>query len=126
MNITEFLEARITEDEAALERTGPFPHSTHSADVVGTYRPDCPDCLGVPSRARVLAECAAKRAILQLHEQYEVFDLNPDGYCRECTDSGWDGFLDGASAVDFPCPTVKAIATVYAGHPDYEPTWTPT
>ena len=68
MTITEFLLARIAEDEAVLERRGAFPHSTHGTDEVGAYNPRCPDCLGLPGKARVLAECKAKRTIIELHK----------------------------------------------------------
>lgn len=99
MNITEFLEARIAEDGAALERTGPYPHSTHGSDVVGTYRADCPDCIGVPSRARVLAECAAKRAILA---------ALPGSRAQRGTTGN---------------SILEALAAVYNDHPDYQQEW---
>jgi len=62
--VTEFLEARIADDEAASERRGSHPHSMHGTDIVGTYNPGCPDCLGVQGKARALAERVAKRAII--------------------------------------------------------------
>lgn len=118
MTITEFLEARIAQDEAALERTSWYPHSTHGQDAIGTYRADCPDCLGVPSPARALAECAAKRAIVALHpvtmqlwwdEQCEI------DVCATCQE---DSYPDS-----WPCPTIRIIAAVYASHPDYRQEW---
>jgi len=117
MTITEFLLARIAEDEAALERRGAFPHSTHGLDAAGAYNPRCPDCLGLPGKARVLAECKAKRAIIGLHADRE-------GDCEQCSCYGYfavtDGFHDHE---EFPCPTLCATATVYADHQDYDPAW---
>lgn len=107
MTITEFLEARIAEDEAALERTGWFPHSTHGSDAIGTYRADCPDCLGVPSRERVLAECAAKREIIAM--------FKPEDIPRE-----WDPEAYVAAAIE---GCLLALAGVYADHPDYQAEW---
>ena len=120
MTITEFLEARISEDEAALERTGPFPHSIHGGDLVGTYRSDCPDCIGVPNRARVLAECAAKRAIMKEH----AIDLEMrEPYCDTCA-QWWNCVLgEGPPMVKYPCPTIQALAAVYKDHPDYRQEW---
>jgi len=106
MTITDFLLARIAEDEAALERTGPFPHSTHGRDLVGTYRADCPDCIGVPSRKRVLAECAAKRAIVS-----------------ECRPGTLDDLDSGEDAQPAPMWVARALAAVYADHPDYRQEW---
>ncbi|AYN58108.1 hypothetical protein PBI_JUDY_38 [Arthrobacter phage Judy] len=114
-SIMEFLEARIGEDEATLERTGPFPHSTHSWDVVGTYRPDCPDCIGVPSRERVLAECAAKRAIIAEHagfvEAIDALSAALPGDLNQDPDAPWR------------TSTLRHIAAVYKDHPDYRQEW---
>jgi hypothetical protein len=100
MTITEFLLARIAEDEAVLERRGAFPHSTHSMDEVGAYNPRCPDCLGLPGKARVLAECKAKRALIAiLTPGQEIWD-----------GTRWAGPLD-------------IMAAVYKDHPNYDPEW---
>ena len=139
MTITEFLLARIAEDEAVLERRGAFPHSTHGLDAAGAYNPRCPDCLGLPGKARVLAECKAKRAILAEHrpevETVEWFDTVSDTgtapvcpSCRPKEPIEWhprpgeagvrpEGFVP--TYVLAPCPTLQALAAVYANHPDY-------
>jgi hypothetical protein len=80
MNITEFLLARITEDEIAAH------------DLMGEREGD-----------RTLAECAAKRAMLaKIPKASDEFDL-----------------LGGTSQY-----VLRALATVYSGHPDYDPEWT--
>ena len=141
MTITEFLLARIAEDEAVLERRGAFPHSTHGTDEVGAYNPRCPDCLGLPGKARVLAECKAKRTIIELHkgEQWTIpqghRDLaywhssisdsvevrRGDSYVRTITNSE---YLKEVGAVKQP-PSLEllALAAVYADHADYDPAW---
>jgi len=60
--------------------------------------------------ARVLAECAAKRAIVALHAVIP----RPDdaSYCEE-------------DEAPFPCPTLRALALPYAEHPDYDEAWRP-
>jgi hypothetical protein len=49
-------------------------------------------------------------AVLDIHKPIEQYPFNPSGHCGECNDSGWEGALDGASPVAWPCRTVKAIA----------------
>ncbi len=80
MTITEFLLARIAEDEAvALAANGPSVHAARHDPT------------------RVLAECAAKRAIIEQAER---------------SDSGW-----------WESIYVAILAAVYADHPDYDPSW---
>jgi len=65
MTITEFLEARIAEDEAfALAPRRTFGHEVHLSDPIGAYSPRCPDCVGVHGGKRMAAECAAKRVLI--------------------------------------------------------------
>lgn len=143
MGIAEFLEARIAEDEAAIDRRGDIPHSVHLSDELGAYSPHCPDCLGLAGRARVLAECAAKRAVIDLHrpeiETVEWFDdatgtgtapVCPS--CRPKDPTDWnppigmagirpDGFIPSYTLS--PCPTLCALAAVYKDHPEYQAEW---
>jgi hypothetical protein len=135
MTITEFLEARIAEDEAAAELGGWH----NGAD---TFANDNYGCLLVQP-ARVLAECAAKRAIIEAHrpavEIVEWFDdatgtgtapVCPS--CRPKDPTDWnppmgmagvrpDGFVPSYTLA--PCPTLRSLAAVYADHPGYDPAW---
>ena len=95
MTITEFLLARIAEDEEAVrDATPPFAdrtfysHFGSGADDWGVYYFNVP-----PSR--VLAECEAKRRIVEVYQQGDVR----------------------------PVLVLRAIASVYADHPDYNPEW---
>lgn len=118
MTITEFLEARIAEDEATLERRGPFPHSVHGRDEVGAYDPRCPDCLGLPGKARVLAECKAKRAII---EQAKEADSETEYAIQESCISQAETDRARATA---PGKLIRvALAAVYVDHPDYQQEW---
>jgi hypothetical protein len=85
MNITEFLEARIAEDEARAR----YPYLASS-----------PDPLFSP--ARILAECAAKRAIV--------------GWWTE----GVIGYVRVNGELTNP---LLPLAAVYANHPDYRQEW---
>jgi hypothetical protein len=87
--IIEFLEARIAADEAEAMRLQ--QESDFGLEAFGNY---------------MLAECAAKRAIL-----------------AECRPGTLD-YLD-AGEDDQPAPmwVARALATVYKDHPDYQPEW---
>lgn len=59
--------------------------------------------------ARVMREVEAKRQILTAHGG----DLDEQSmFCGHCEH-------------DTPCPTLRAVAAVYADHPDYRQEWTP-
>lgn len=71
---------------------------------------------------RVLAECDAKRRLVELHGPVDVHD---DSSCRECSDSGWAGSVDGHSPVDLPCPTLRLLCLPYSDRPGYREEWRP-
>lgn len=66
--------------------------------------------------ARVLAECDAKRRIVDLHGMSyadaadETWARN--GRCDTCRDA-------------VPCPTLRLLALPYADHDQYDPSWRP-
>lgn len=67
--------------------------------------------------ARVLAECAAKRAIMGGHEGRRDLYGGRDAYlCEMCTETG-------PNAQGWPCETLRALAAVYSDHPDYDKDW---
>lgn len=61
--------------------------------------------------ARVLAECKAKRRVIGQHPH----ELNADDTVRRCSTCRGEGL----------CGTLRALAAVYADHPDYRPEWRP-
>jgi hypothetical protein len=83
--------------------------------------------------ARVLAEVAAKRAILDLHaprelnfvrippgtgkdEAKRIFNETPKRViCSVC--------MEDLQPVDHPCPTVRLLAQPYAGRPGWREEW---
>lgn len=72
-------------------------------------------------RSRMLAECAAKRKIIEDHGYvHEVINWadgsSGDAWCRTC------GSVDD-SPVEWPCRTLRALAAVYADHADYQQEW---
>lgn len=152
--LVEFLLARIAEDEAAARAASPggwtyggvasvdggmlYDETRTIANLV-YEQPDAHDGtivrhLLVPEAdangqhitrhdpSRVLAECEAKRRIVEMHraDGAPVVDLLGMEYefCWTCSDSGPD-------AQAWPCDTIKALAAVYADHPDYRDEWRP-
>lgn len=100
--LTEFLLARIEEDDA-VQRS-----------EIGWGMCEAPEEYHWPPE-RVLAECAAKRRIVGLHGP----DHEGGHECPSEPEGGSlvTGFYDG------DCPTIRAIASVYADHPDYREEW---
>lgn len=88
--LVEFLLARIAEDEAVAAEQDGAEYFTDGA---------WPE--GMP--ARVLAECAAKRAII--------------GMSIQATRESY------VNAAAYLADALQALATVYADHPDYREEW---
>jgi len=152
MNVSEFLEARIAEDEAVARRASPGPWSFADIASVGggtIYDPtvaianvswDVEDINSPIRRTRPAWQADATGIHIARH--------NPARVLAECKakraiadlhgpveDRGWQsgvahdflwcgscGTLDDAP-VPFPCETLEALASVYADHPDYRPEW---
>lgn len=109
MTLTGFLMARIAEREASAGNYLMFD--------VRDGRPG-----NYSIRDEVLADCEAKRGIVELHVEEEIHwddgRVTAAGWCSTCHD-GND--LDGG----FPCGTLSALATIHADHPDYREEWRP-
>lgn len=127
--LTEFLEARIADDESAAQMaSGPIWRLGHRDDgyffvaaesmaIASAPRTEDRAHIARHDPARVLAECQAKRRIVELHM--------PD---HECTDgsTNYPGVFAGDPALGMTvCPTLVALASVYAGHDDYRREWRP-
>lgn len=112
MTLTEFLLARIAEDEAAAQ---PFPGAADQ---------------------RALRECAAKRAIIKQHEEWPVLVEQPPEYSTSNDMSGvafrvtqqiaWLTEREYVRKFGTTAPTapmIRTLASVYSDHPDYQPEW---
>jgi hypothetical protein len=111
MNITEFLLARVAEDEA------------ENADYAKLEDDDARGW-AIAYAQRVLAECAAKRTILEDHEpvDYSGIGMASPNACVLCGAErnmhDWEWIPNS-----FPCNTVRGLASVYSDHPDYRQEW---
>jgi len=107
LTVTEFIEARITEDDKAARED-----NDHSAMMTGfdVYV------------ERVRIDLRALRAIVADHEP-----TGPMPSCSQCTDSMQHWRITearaGAPRVTAPCDTVRHIAAIWADHPDYRKEW---
>lgn len=119
MTITEFLLARIAEDEDLVTPASPREDRVGGNGIdwaeVGAIR----EVLMV-SESRVRAECAAKRRIVGEHRTraaaYTGMTVESYPCCDVCSAGGeYPGV--------YPCATLCALASVYADHPDFDPAW---
>jgi Family of unknown function (DUF6221) len=127
--LTEFLLARIAEDEAPTYRIVPSAprrwYVGHECLIcrAGVQYGGTPEAITeiaeehderIHRRSRVLAECAAKRAILALHQETAFYHPGgPTALCTAGCNGGW------------PCPTLRALAAAFADHPGYDKAWRP-
>lgn len=145
MDWAEFALARIAEDEAAALRASPGPWSPNAEhdEVVAVDGITVADGFALSNRqlratvnhiarhdpARVMADCAAKRAIVAEHATQNVPVLEVRGEivmsgpeCRTCVD--WDKVeADGPSPAASPCRTVRLLLQAWSDHPDFDPAW---
>ncbi|MBP7406065.1 MAG: hypothetical protein KA973_14220 [Candidatus Microthrix sp.] len=138
MTITAFLLARIAEDEARSEGSGLLGWArvtyedgslSHAAAVGATT--DMPDdwmldglelpgsySVGVHyDERRVLAECAAKRAIVE--------GLGFAAERANAATTPGDNLMFASQAWGLG-EALRALASVYASHPDFDPAWQST
>jgi hypothetical protein len=156
VNPVEFLTARLNEDEQVAVAAAPSYRRGHRTDVweavpavgppsevrsaaqTAVVRGTWPHEAAHISRhdpARVLADVAAKRAILAEHEPRVVVDGYIQGEakrrqaCAVCVEF-YDDENSGGLVTrerehrDFPCDTIRALVRPYADHPDFDSTWT--
>jgi len=121
--LTEFLRARIAEDEAVFKAWRHEPWTPMHEDSANGLDADHDGPMIHPGRVR--AECEAKRQIVALHQSRYA---SPS--CRECggytaTASEVAGIVHHGYLTPWPCPTVRLLALAYADHPDYLPEWKP-
>lgn len=120
VTLTEFLLARIAEDEfeaaetkgrAGIEFDGAVQWAYQAALRASDqhwHREQASRHIARWDPARVLAECEAKRRIVERHHA-----AGRSGLCDECHAQVW------------PCPTLRALALPYADHPEFREEWRP-
>lgn len=124
MTITEFLLARIAEEEEVVTRIGFAVLASEGsfASIVLDHPElaagDCPGYLADYDVARVAAGCLARRTVVEMLDQPQV--PSPEGSTRTQA-MAMHGFNEG---VQFAAEAaVLALACAYADHPDFQKDW---
>jgi hypothetical protein len=116
--LTDFLLARIAEDEEAGTAGDHW-------DLSGSPMPDVPVQFWDYGEThigyrRFLAECEAKRLIVAEHSGD---DAEEAALCETCNDLSNPYLFDFGRLKPYPCPTLRALALPYAEHPDLREEW---
>lgn len=121
--LADFLLTRIAEDEAwaieainlAVIYDNPKWHWIVSHDDGSRWQPTN------ATPRRVLAECEAKRRIVDLHVP-TTYRHGPEA-CAVCTQ--WDDYPWRVEVGEdrWPCATLRLLALPYADHPDFREEW---
>jgi hypothetical protein len=112
MTLTEFLLARIAEDESVANKYPDLGGNYDHWELGFSFDRDYSEPMDIAiDPARVLAECEAKRRIIDAAVEVARVDLN------EPVEPDDQGLRD--SGVKILC----ALAVPYADHPDYLPEW---
>lgn len=152
MTLVEFLEARLADDEQPTWELVPYecePGCCAPAGYVGHRCLICRDTSfggtveaitaiaeehdeSIHRRARVLAECAAKRKVIDLHRMAlgDGTEFKRGGFweqvqvvgCVNCTVCSITGDV---CIIEGPCETLLALAAPYASHEQFDPAWLP-
>jgi len=122
MTLVEFLLSRIGDDEQAARSAGVLQSGTS-----WEYEPDpTPSPILLVAPARVLAECEAKRRIIEEYREFTKADPD-DGmpiYAEDVDeDRLWPAY--GGGMFSGLRKAVRLLALPYADHPDYRAEWRP-
>lgn len=127
--LIDFLEARLDEHEKRI--TDLRAKTGEDQGLGGPWAPEGPD--------PVLADIAAKRQLIELHQETEETSGRHghwEGYGSnerwirdepdECPVCHYPGKPDSwFLPEDVPCRTLRILALPHASHPDYRPEWAP-
>lgn len=105
-SLTDFLLARIAEDNVVAR--------TEAAQVAASARRG-----GRTAATRRVVQCEAQRRIVELHGPDDMLD-----HCATCLDGDFDT-LGYPAREGWPCPTLRALASVYTDHPEFREEWRP-
>jgi hypothetical protein len=115
MELTEFIAARLAEEEPAK--------------VCGCLDTNhWPPCSPQPWTDRIWRELAAKRLIVKLHDRVHECPVivpvgNPEAFAEGMYVS--TEYVDGEDPDVSPCTTLRALGAVWSDHADYRPEWAP-
>lgn len=116
MNITQFLNARLSEDHATADAAAgnPIPELLSWVEFTTNQTERAENHINRWTPERVIVEVEAKRRIIRWHFGQRD-DTTPYGEPVTICHCGYD----------LPCSTLRLLALPYANHPDYQQEWTP-
>ncbi|NEW42743.1 hypothetical protein GV794_02050 [Nocardia cyriacigeorgica] len=119
MTIEEFIEARLAEDEGAARAADEDWHTdvVVGVDAEGTLGSAAYEHMVAHDPARALRQVAAMRAVVGRRAGEH---RNDAGICETCRSYDYRRDYDPAP---WPCPTARAIASIWSDHPDYQQEW---
>lgn len=120
-SIAAFIEARVIEAEASAREFHEARICSGCSDGwEAGFDPDRCDC-GYP--VRVLAEVAAKRAIIATTFQYEA-KIDGEWGCCHSADAIARGYCPDTKVDEIDI--LRRLAAVWSSHPDYRQEWAPS
>lgn len=121
MTIAEFIEARLAEDQQMARAADKYWRGdfVDGADTFGTLGSAVYEHADRHEPARVLRQVAALQAVVG-RRAGEHREREPYGICEICR--GYDGHRE-YGPVPWPCPTVRAVASIWLDHFDYQEEW---
>jgi hypothetical protein len=128
MTLADWLLAQIAEDEAVARAANASLSDLDcwaavGSDAIAIRKYEVGAHIARHDPARVLAECASKRRIVELHPHTErviaegYIGANAGFGCEVCHD--WDGVTEGLGN----CDTLRALAQPYADRPGWQEGW---
>lgn len=128
MTLTEFLLARIAEDEAVARRCNTGPPIVLALQVGMDHHEGVESGWVEVDAGRVLAECEAKRAIVASGpSECGMYADQFEGGSTHYPDPDYFGYCEGCAAAEAADNVwrlaLTALAAVYAGHPDFQEEW---
>ena len=109
MELSEWLIHQIAADEAEAKYLGPCDCAIEGLPLLH----------GLRCSVRVLADCEAKRRIVELHKETLIERLD-DEFPGDSCDA-----LCVVDNDDFPCVTLRLLALPYSDREGYDPAWRP-
>lgn len=114
MDVTDFLLLRLAEERAALDEADASTAARSPGARADPTDAGTGSTTGADRLDRRRAELRALRAVVQLHQgAADIWGFHGCLTCGNVADT----------TAGFPCPTVRALAAVYADHPDYREDW---
>lgn len=120
-DLTAWITHQLDLDENATRKAIPGPWSASDGGVIAAdYLADGKH-IAAWDPARVLAEIAAKRAILHLH--FSWWYIHPHGACATCYPRHTSATIKSDRITLWPCPTIAALTLPYRHRPGWNTAW---